>query len=189
MKPIRDNQSSGKDRLKIQTARSPLIRLLIPAALLLAAAMPSSAETPPLDEAMIRNVLLAWYTGTNDHHPVEELLTFLSDDVEMRYPNRTEPFTGKEAFKDWYADVLKTYFDETHHIEACDIKVDGNAATASVVVRWERRTWEPGAAKSQYAASLSYQTVVFVRDPANGRITIRKKSVDKFEPTAPVFGP
>jgi hypothetical protein len=171
------------------SAKSALARLLLPAALLLATAAAAAAQQPPpLDEAMIRNVILTWYTGTNDHHPVEELLPLLADDVEMRYPNRPEPFTGKDAFKEWYADVLKTYFDETHHIEACQIKVDGNTATASVIVRWERRTWENGAAKSQYAASLSYQTIAFARDPATGRITIRKKSVDKFEPTAPIFG-
>lgn len=179
MKPPQKNLSATKYFLP---------RILIPVALLLAAAIPAAAQPPPLDEAMVRNVILTWYTGTNDHHPVEELLPLLADDVEMRYPNRPEPFAGKDAFKEWYADVLKTYFDETHHIEACQIKVDGNTATASVIVRWERRTWETGTAKSKYAASLSYQTIVFARDPATGRITIKKKSVDKFEPTAPIFG-
>jgi hypothetical protein len=186
MNPIPDKRSAANSR---KATGNILPRFLFPLALLLAAAATAAADQPPpLDEAMIRNVILTWYTGTNDHHPVEHLLPMLAEDVEMRYPNRPEPFIGKDAFKEWYADVLKTYFDETHHIEACDIKVDGNSATAAVVVRWERRTWEPGEAKSKYAASLSYQTIVFARDPSNGRITIRKKSVDKFDPTAPIFG-
>ena len=162
-------------------------KFLVVAALLLAA-IPAFAGQPALTAAMVKNAILAWYAGTNDHRPVAELLPFLADDVEMRYPDRPDPFTGKEVFKDWYANALKSYFDETHHIEACDIKVDGDTATASVIVRWERRTWEPGAATSKYSASLSYQTIVFARDPANGRLTIRKKIVDKFEPAAPVFG-
>jgi len=157
---------------------------------LLAAVLPALAQQPPppLSEDMVKNVILTWYQGTNDHHPVEELLVLLDDNVEMRYPNRPEPFTGKEAFKAWYADVLAKYFDETHHVEACEITTDGNSASANVVVRWERRSWEPGAAKSLYAASLSRQHFEFARDPATGRVTIRKKIVETFEPTAPIFG-
>lgn len=159
---------------------------IIAAALL--AALPAFAQQPPLTEAMVKNAILNWYAGTNDHRPVAELLPSLADDVQMRYPDRPDPVVGKELFKDWYANALKSYFDETHHIEACDIKVDGNSATASVIVRWERRVWEPGAAKSKYLASLSYQTIIFARDPATGGLTITKKIVDKFEPTAPIFG-
>lgn len=157
---------------------------------LLATMLSASAQQPPppLSEDMIKNVILTWYTGTNDHHPVGELLALLADDVEMRYPNRAEPFTGKEAFKAWYADVLAKYFDETHHVESCEVKTDGNTAAANVVVRWERRTWEPGTAKSRYDASLSRQHFEFSRDPATGRVTIRKKIVETFEPTAPIFG-
>ena len=155
-----------------------------------AIALPSSAQQPPppLSEAMVKNLILTWYSGTNDHRPVEGLLAMLADDVEMRYPNRAEPFTGKEAFKAWYADVLTKYFDETHHVESCEIKADGNSATATVTVRWERRTWEAGTAKSSYSASLSRQKFEFSRDPATGRVVIRKKIVEKFEPTSPIFG-
>ena len=156
----------------------------------LCAVLPLAAQQPPppLNESMVKNLILTWYTGTNDHHPVEELLVLLADDVEMRYPFRKDPFTGKDAFRAWYADVLTKFFDETHHVESCDIKTDGNSATAIVVVRWERRTWEPGAVNSHYVASLSRQRFEFSRDPATGRVVIRKKIVETFEPTAPIFG-
>ena len=159
-------------------------------AAVIASALPSFAQQPPppLDEAMVKNLILTWYSGTNDHRPVGNLLAMLADDVEMRYPNRAEPFTGKEAFKSWYADVLAKYFDEIHHVESCEIKTEANSATAIVVVRWERRTWESGTANSSYTASLSRQRFEFSRDPATGRVVIRKKIVETFEPTAPIFG-
>ena len=159
-------------------------------ATVIATAIPAFAQQPPppLDEAMVKNLILTWYSGTNDHRPVADLLAMLADDVEMRYPNRAEPFTGKEAFKAWYADVLVKFFDEIHHVESCEIKADGNSATAIVVVRWERRTWESGTAKSSYTASLSRQRFEFSRDPATGRVVIRKKIVETFDPTAPIFG-
>jgi hypothetical protein len=158
--------------------------------LLAAVALPASAQPPPppLNEEMVKNLILTWYSGTNDHRPVGNLVAMLADDVEMRYPNRAEPFTGKEAFKAWYADVLTKFFDETHHVESCEIKTDGNSATATVVVRWERRTWEAGTAQSVYSASLSRQKFEFARNPSTGSVVIRKKIVETFEPTAPIFG-
>ncbi len=156
---------------------------------ILAAAIPALAQPPPpLTVDMVKNVILTWYGGTNEHRPVEDLLALLADDVEMRYPNRAEPFTGKATFKDWYADVLSKFFDETHQIESCEIKIDGNRATAALTVRWERRSWPTGAARSRYEASLTQQHFEIARDPASGRVLIRKKIVSNFEPTAPIFG-
>ena len=178
--------------MRLVLPTSGLIRVLAVAlfALFFVASLPLAAQQPPasLNESMIRNLVLTWYSGTNEHRPVDELLAMLSDDVEMRYPNRAEPFKGKDSFRAWYADVLVKYFDETHYLESCVIKTDGNSATAAVTVRWERRTWAPGTARSRYEASLSNQRFEFSRDPATGRVVICKKIVDTFEPTAPIFG-
>ncbi|WP_295402290.1 nuclear transport factor 2 family protein [uncultured Thiocystis sp.] len=163
--------------------------LLLLVAATLFQSLPLSAEPPPpLNEDMVRNTLLSWFRQTNDHRPLEELLPYLDDQIEMFYPDRPEPFQGKDAFADWYRKALLRYFDETHHLEALAIRIDGDTAAADLIVRWERREWEPGAARSRYTASLSYQDVVFRRDPATGRLTITKKIVKKFEPTAPIFG-
>jgi hypothetical protein len=139
-----------------------------------------------LTDAAVRNVILTWYHGTNAHLPVEELDLLLTPDVEMSYPNRSSPFTGRQAFRDWYADVLTKYFDETHLVESLDIVIAGSQATATVVVRWERREWQTGAARSEYGAFLSRQlfTVVLLE---NGQVMIQAKHVETFTPTAPVF--
>jgi ketosteroid isomerase-like protein len=144
---------------------------------------------PGLTPDQVRNFVTNWYEGTNDHKPVGQLLDMLADDVEMLYPNRPEPFTGKEAFRKWYDDVLQQFFDETHKVEAIDITLlDSNHAEARVTVRWERRSWPVGEAKSKYDASLSHQRFEIARSPDNGRVFIRKKIVETFEPTAPIFG-
>lgn len=140
-----------------------------------------------LTEAMVQNVVLTWYTSTNDHRPVEDFETMLSEDVQMRYPNRPEPFLGRSAFRIWYAGVLKLYFDETHEVESWDIKVEGSKAVAVVVVRWEARSWVEGAARSKYEAFLSRQRFEMDRSTEDGRVYIRKKIVETFEKTAPLY--
>jgi hypothetical protein len=140
-----------------------------------------------LDARAVQNVILTWYHGTNEHLPVEQLQRLLSADVEMRYPNRNEPFVGHEAFHAWYADVLSRYFDETHIVESWDIDTHVDQATAVVIVRWETRAWEPGAARSTYRAYLSRQRFKLVRRE-DGVVHITAKIVETFDPTTPIYG-
>lgn len=141
-----------------------------------------------LNEQMVRNVILTWYHGTNEHRPVAEFETILSPEVEMRYPNKDQPFIGRGAFREWYADVLGKFFDETHEVESWKIEVEGNRAVAVVIVRWETRSWVPGAARSQYNAFLSRQRFEIERSAQDGRVYIKKKIAETFEPTAPIHG-
>ncbi len=141
-----------------------------------------------LTEAMVRNVVLTWYSSTNEHRPVAEFESLLAEDVEMRYPNTPGPFTGRAAFRKWYDEVLKIYFDETHEVQSWDIKLDGLRAVAVVTVRWEARSWPVGAARSKYEASLSRQRFEIERAATDGRVYIRKKIAETFERTAPIFG-
>ncbi len=139
-------------------------------------------------EDTVKNFILSWYNGTNEHVPKEQLLVFLSDEVEFRYPNRPEPLFGKPAFLDWYADVLVRFFDETHSVENWKlIEIKGDRAEVEVVVRWEYRTWKVGDAHSEYRANLTHQRWQIGRDAKDGRFYILKKFVEKFEPTAPIF--
>ncbi|NTU67535.1 MAG: nuclear transport factor 2 family protein [Chlorobiaceae bacterium] len=147
------------------------------------------ASAPVLDEAMVKNVLLGWYAGTNDHKPVDQLLAYLADDVQMYYPDSPKPFTGKPAFAAWYADALVKYFDETHKIESIDIKLDGGTARIIIVVRWEFRAWKPGDAQSHYQAYLSHQRIELEKSAVDGRVLIKKKIVDAFEKTVPLYKP
>lgn len=149
--------------------------------------LPTAAEPPPLTEEAVKNLMLSWFAATNDHRPVEELLPYLTDDVEMRYPDAPAAFVGKDAFRKWYASALSAYFDETHKVEFWNAKVDGQRASVELVVRWERRMWKAGEARSRYEASLSRQVVEVVRSPVDGGIKICKKAVVSFDRTAPVF--
>lgn len=140
-------------------------------------------------EDTIKNFILSWYGGTNDHVPKEKLLAFLSEEVEFFYPDRPAPVIGKKAFVDWYENALKNYFDETHYIEKWkSIEIRGERAEVAVVVRWEYRTWKPGEAKSEYHANLAHQRWEIGRDATDGRFVILKKIVEQFDATAPIFG-
>ena len=137
----------------------------------------------------IRNLVLTWYSATNEHRPLGFLQAMLSDGVEMRYPNVAGTMISKDAFRKWYEDVLVKYFDETHHVEAWEkIRTEGNHASATVCVRWEARSWTTGAPRSNYEAYLSRQRFEFARLPAQGRVVIAKKIVETFERVAPIFG-
>jgi hypothetical protein len=141
-----------------------------------------------LTPARVKNIVLTWYSSTNEHRPVADFETMLSEDVQMSYPNHPEPITGRAAFRDWYAGVLKVYFDETHEVESWDIKIEENRAVAVVIVRWEYRSWPEGAARSKYEAFLSRQRFEIERSTVDGRVYIRKKNVETFEKTAPLYG-
>jgi len=142
-----------------------------------------------LTEENIKNMVLNWYNGTNEHVPSECLEAMLAEDVHMSYPNSPEPIIGVAAFRAWYKDVLQKYFDEIHVVERLDIILHGQTAEATVIVRWETRSWESGHAKSKYEAHLSRQKFVIARCPDSGRIYIKEKHVLTFEPTASAYGP
>ena len=150
----------------------------------------SYAQQPPADftEPNLKNFILSWYHSTNDHLPKEVLLPFLDEKVEFIYPDTPKPVIGKQAFLDWYARALDQYFDETHTIEKWkSIEIKGDHASVSLVVRWEYRTWKTGEARSEYHANLAHQRWEIQRNPADGSFKTIKKTVESFEPTAPIY--
>lgn len=163
---------------------------LLVAAGLLAPAVALLAAPHKLTEDKVRNVILGWFATTNEHHPVEELLSFADENIEFHYPNLSEPQKGHEALRAWYKDVLQWAFDETHEVvDWQSIDIDGNRAVVKLLVRWERREWKAGDAYSRYLANFSWQTYELQMDPVTGRIVVTKKTVDKFEPVAPIYQP
>ena len=140
------------------------------------------------DEEMIRRIVLTWYASTNEHRPVEEFETMLSENVEMRYPNKPEPVIGRNAFRSWYANVLQLYFDETHEVESWKVSIDGTSAVAEVIVRWEYRSWQVGAARSKYDAYLSRQRFDMEQNRDSGATFITRKTVLTFDRTTPLYG-
>jgi len=141
-----------------------------------------------LTERIVKNVVLNWYDGTNNHVPVEDLERMLNSDVRMSYPNTPDLIVGVARFRDWYADVLVKYFDETHVVEWWNITIKGENAEALVIVRRETRSWPPGDAVSKYKAYLSKQRFVIGRNANSGQVAIEEKHVLTFEETAPAYG-
>lgn len=143
-----------------------------------------------LTEDKVRNVILGWFATTNEHRPVEELLSFADENIEFRYPNLAETQKGHEALQAWYEGILQWAFDETHEVvDWQSIEIDGNRATVKLLVRWERREWKVGDAYSRYLANFSWQTYELAMDPQTGRILVTKKTVDRYEPVAPIYQP
>lgn len=151
---------------------------------------PLQAADNPFTEEKVRNIILGWFATTNEHRPTEELLAFADENIEIRYPNLPAAQKGHEALRAWYEDIMKWAFDETHEVvDWQSIAIDGNRAVVKLLVRWERREWKVGEAHSRYLANFSWQTYELERDPQTGRILVTKKSVDKYEPVAPVHQP
>ena len=152
----------------------------------LAAETPARAEGPALTEGTVLTALRTWYHGTNEHLPVEQIEALLAADVEMRYPNKPTPLTGRQAFRAWYAEALASFFDETHVIEKAAVSIDGDRAVADLIVRWESRSWTVGAARSQYRAYLTQQRVELARRD-DGRVEITRKVAGPLQATAPLY--
>jgi hypothetical protein len=137
---------------------------------------------------MVRNVILKWYDSTSEHVPVEDFEHMLSEDVEMLYFNRSEPFVGRAAFREWYADVLNRFFDEVHEVEAWNIELHRRRAIARVVTRWEARSWTVGEPYSKYEGYLTHQLFEIERSEVDGRVEIKRKIVESAQSTTPIYG-
>lgn len=141
-----------------------------------------------MNEIQVKNLVLNWYQGTNEHIPVAELEQLLFEEVKMSYPNTAGIIEGRAGFRQWYAGVLARYFDEIHQVEAWHITITGNTAVAQVTVRWETRSWPVGERISQYQAFLSQQRFVIQQNKA-GEVLIYEKHVETFDAVPALYGP
>ncbi|QAZ68275.1 hypothetical protein C3Y92_14005 [Solidesulfovibrio carbinolicus] len=138
----------------------------------------------------MQNVILGWFATTNEHRPTAELLAFADDNIEFRYPNLPDIQHGHAALRAWYENILKWAFDEVHEVVNWErIEIKDNRAVVKLLVRWERREWIVGEAHSRYLANFSWQTYELKKLPSDGRILVTKKTVDKYEPTTPIYQP
>ena len=115
-------------------------------------------STLTLTEAQIRTFVDAWYLALDQHAPVAQAGTLVSDDVEMIFPEKT--LHGKSDFLAWcaggaYSDgekafgVYNIFFDENHNVVSVEAKIVGDQAELDVVVAWQASMFIPPAAKSK----------------------------------------
>ncbi len=101
----------------------------------------------PLTDENIKAFAAAWYVALDNHAPAEEVASFLTDDVQMVFPEKTLP-TLADA-QAWYAGgkytdgtdapgVINIFFDENHNVVSVE-RTGGtdDAPELKVVVAWQ----------------------------------------------------
>ena len=101
----------------------------------------------PLTDENIKKFAAAWYVALDNHAPAEEVASFLTDDVQMVFPEKTLP-TLADA-QAWYAGgkytdgtdapgVINIFFDESHNVVSVERgKAVGDGVEVMVVVAWQ----------------------------------------------------
>jgi hypothetical protein len=112
-----------------------------------------------IDTNTIKQFVAAWYLALDNHAPADDIASFLTDDVQMVFPEKTLP-TLADA-KAWYAGgkytdgtdapgVINIFFDENHNVVSVD-RVGGSDAEPElqVVVAWQASWFEKPATKAK----------------------------------------
>jgi hypothetical protein len=121
-----------------------------------------------IDPNTIKQFVAAWYLALDNHAPDDEVASFLTDDVQMVFPEKTLP-TLSDA-KAWYAGgkysdgtdapgVINIFFDENHNV----VSVERAGGTDSdpelqVVVAWQASWFEKPATKAKRTSLDAVQT-------------------------------
>lgn len=122
-------------------------------------------------EDNIKQFAEAWFYALDIHASTEACEVFLAgDDLKMIFPEQT--LHGLNDFRAWYAGgtysdgssapgVMNIFFDEIHTLQSVAVSVDGDVATADVVVGWQASWFTPPAAKSKRTSMDATQQWLF----------------------------
>lgn len=78
-----------------------------------------------------------WFDKLNRHVDVEEIIKLVSDtNLDVVFPDMT--IHNHDDFRQWYAGVGETYYDQDHTIERFDITIS-DAAKIEVTVVWRAK--------------------------------------------------
>jgi hypothetical protein len=111
-----------------------------------------------ITQEQIDAFVAAWYLALDQHVPLEQIGSFVADDVEMIFPEKT--LHGKSDFLAWcaggtYSDgekapgVFNIFFDENHNVVSVETAWLRLGAELDVVVAWQASWFVPPAAKSK----------------------------------------
>ncbi|NJK52701.1 MAG: hypothetical protein HC936_07505 [Leptolyngbyaceae cyanobacterium SU_3_3] len=115
------------------------------------------SNSAPLSETELREFAEAWYRKLDVHEPLENYRSFLSEEVEMVFPEAT--IRGFEGFAGWYERVISIFFDEVHAVkEVKIISTSDNATDVKVIVKWEASVWNAPEPYSKRIVLDAYQT-------------------------------
>lgn len=119
----------------------------------------------------------AWYLALDNHAPADELASFLSDDVQMIFPEKTLPTLADATA--WYAGgkytdgtdapgVINIFFDENHNVVSVEPgKASGGSIELTVVVAWQASWFVKPATKAKRTSLDATQAWTVVRSTKN----------------------
>ncbi|WP_415947768.1 nuclear transport factor 2 family protein [Streptomyces sp. KLOTTS4A1] len=136
------------------------------------------ADTSQLTEEAIRTFATDWYVALDRHVPLEEVLAFITDDLEFAVPEDT--FLGHDGFARWYEAVTNLFFDEEHTVTKVDAVIEGDRAIVQVIVNWQAKVWKRPAARSEWLGFDADQTWTVVPGPNGPQIS--KYTVNALDP-------
>ncbi len=102
------------------------------------------AGPPAADE--LRNFVRTWFAKLSFHVPVEELLSMVAaEGFEIEFPEAR--LTNEAEFRKWYADVGRSYHDQSHTLERIDLNgmPGSRAIDLDLVVIWKAHRTSDGA--------------------------------------------
>jgi hypothetical protein len=135
----------------------------------------------PLTEPEVRQLVTHWFHLLDIHAPVEAFLAIVADEgIEFRFPEVT--VTDKAGLRQWYQQVIQTYFDEVHEPKEVTITTQGDRATIKSLTQWQESTWNPPAPKSERLTFLARHTWGVKRSDTTGQPVLVTYVVDSLEP-------
>ena len=139
--------------------------------------MPANACSRVEIEAFVAD----WYRKLDVHAPSEQLVSLVTDTVEMQFPEGA--VHGAEAFQNWYEGVIRLFFDELHNVTHVGFSKQDDRYLLDVVVNWQARRWNPPAPRSEWIGFDAYQRWELIHTPDDsGRLMIARYIVDELRP-------
>lgn len=142
--------------------------------------MSTTSAKGQLTEADIKDMVAEWYKALDEHRPLTHVEEFLvADGPRMTFPERATDTMSE--FREWYDDVTRKFFDESHRVDKVEVEQSGDVAAVHVVVTWHTRTWTPPEARSSQLSFEADQTWEVVSD-ASGKPRIKTYVVNDLRP-------
>ncbi len=136
--------------------------------------------TEPLTAAEVQECAKVWYDKLDVHAPMVDILPMVSPEgLEMKFPEAT--LHSLAEFEGWYQRVIRIFFDEVHVVKKCDVTINGDIATADIIVQWEASVWNPPDRYSKRIKLDAYQTWTLKRSAVTGQPIVLTYSVDELK--------
>lgn len=132
-----------------------------------------------INETDVKQFVRDWFDKFDNHPlpPVDEMLSFLSDEkFVMKTPDGSF-YYKHEGFKKWYKSV-ENYIKPVHTIRALEAKIYRDTAIVEIVVQWQATDSSVKDAESRRVDFYATQTWKVERMPETQRLFIVWHNID-----------